>query len=108
MEDTQRNVEQNRRDLAFGLETDARELARVHGGRAVDVPSIAKMPTVTPRGFADEDRVDMPVFELDQGLLDRIGEQEFAQRGAVATRASELESAFRGGEALDFEEQLIF
>lgn len=99
---TQQTLDQNRRNLQFKTENAAREFAQLYGTDNMPSLSIGAAPSITggETGFTRQGS-SRNLYQLDpnvyQGL---IGSQEFERRGAVRNRTSQLESAFRGNQAL--------
>lgn len=100
--DTQRSLEDTRRQFAQSAGNAARSFAQQFGTSELPSISMGAAPTVTP-GSAKFGRTasELPLYQLSGDVYNGlIGEQEFARRGSVKTRASELEGAFRSNEAL--------
>ena len=101
-------IGQTRRKFAETAAGAARTFAQQYGGR--DLPSfqIAGAPTVGA-GELKFDRPQGPsnLYQLSPDLYDNlVGEQEFARRGAVSQRSSQLEEAFRGLQGVQQQRQL--
>ncbi|MCK9370367.1 hypothetical protein M0R04_10705 [Candidatus Dojkabacteria bacterium] len=109
-EDVQNRIDTNRRDLQFQLGSSARQFAQQFGGtEGFQTPSlsIASAPRVTGQGTLEQSG-QTPFVDLSDSVYDDIiGEQEYNRRGAVRSRSSELEGAFRTNQAIDQQRQLI-
>lgn len=105
---TQESIDANRRKLSFDLGTDAREFAQQFG--TSETPGFNLMEA--PRVFGGETGFNQgtqqrALYELSPDVYNGlIGEQEFSRRGAVKTRASGLEEAFRSNQAIDQQRKL--
>lgn len=107
-QDTQKTLEERRRSLEFNTGSDVRNFAQLYGATELPNFEIAKGPNV----LAGESSFSRPggtrsLYNLDPAIYSGlVGSQEFERRGAVKTRASELEEAFRSNEALKQQRQL--
>lgn len=102
-------IAKGRRDLSFKLGDQAAQFAQQFGGRETPTVNIADMPTVASGelGF-NRGGQQRSLYTLDPNIYDSlIGEQQFANRGAVKNRAAELEQAFRSNQALDQQRSLV-
>ncbi len=107
-QETQQQIDTSRRTLQFGAGTAARQFAQQFGKPGA-APTIPEAPRVLPgeNKFASTGR-QLPFYELSPDIYDSlIGEQEFARRGAVKSRASGLEEAFRTQQGINQQRSLI-
>lgn len=105
---TQRTVDDNRRKLEFNVENSARQFAQAYGSKELPSVSIGERPLIGAgeTGFSKQ-AGSRQLYSLDSGIYDSlIGSQEFERRGAVKSRSSELESAFRSNQALQQQRSL--
>lgn len=99
-QETQGTLNQKRRELSFGAETDARKLAEQYGGvlgeRSPLAPSISETPQILP-GQEKFQRTGArrTLYELPSDLTDLISQTEFERRGALQNRIAEQETALR-------------
>ena len=95
--ETQRSVEQNSRQLGFQAGTQGIEFARQFGAQELPQVNIQEAPQVVAGESAfQRGGRSLPFYSISPSIVDGlVGEQEFQRRGAVRTRASELESAQR-------------
>lgn len=106
--DTQADIEANRRQLQFQAGQQARQFAQQFGTSELPTLELGATPQAVPGevNFAQAGRT-LPLYQLDPSVYDGlIGQQEFARRGAVQARASELESAERTKRAISQQRQL--
>lgn len=96
-EETQQSIEQARQKATFEAGTLARTFAQQYGTPQVPTQTLPPTPRVIPgEPIAATEGPESPFFELSPETFEGlIGEKEFARRGAVRTRASELEKARR-------------
>lgn len=105
---TQEDIAGQRRQLGFNVGTTARGFAQRFGANALPGLSL----TEAPQAIAGQEGFQKGIgsrqlYELSPDVYDGLtGEQEFAQRGAVRQRASDLERSFRENEALRQQRQL--
>lgn len=107
--DTQNQIDSGRRALNFGAEGLAQGFAQQYGSR--DLPSLSgsSAPTVQAgqSGFTRPSG-QSSYYQLSPQIYDNlVGTKQFEQTGAVRSRASELESAFRTGQSLQEQRQLL-
>ena len=101
-EGTQREIEAGRRQLSFQAGTGARQFAQQFGGLGT-TPTIGGAPRVLAgqAGF-QQGGGDNALYEISPDVYEGlVGEQEFARRGAVQGRSSQLEEAFRSQQAIN-------
>lgn len=107
--DTQNTIEDTRRKLSFDAANEGRQFAQRYGTTELPNFDIGETPTVR----AGESRFSRSggtrsLYQLSpdiyQGL---IGSEEFNRRGAVSSRASGLEEAFRTGQSINQQRQLV-
>lgn len=108
-EETQRQLEAGRRQLAFSAGTAGREFATRFGAGALGaIPTLGETPRILAgaEGFQRTGR-ELPFYELSpETYQNLVGSEEFERRGAVQRRASELEEAFRREQQLAQQRQL--
>ena len=93
-EETQRGIEAVRRQFGFEAGGEARKFAQRFG--TANVPEFE---------IQEEGR---PLYELSPSTYAGItGEQEFQQRAATLSRASELEKAFRESQSIEQQRKII-
>lgn len=108
-QETNDAIQQAREAFSFNAGNAARGFAQQYGSAELPSLNLGQTPTFNAGqyGFQKTGR-NLPLYELDPSVYDGlIGSQEFARRGAVQSRASELESAYRTQQALDQQRQLI-
>ena len=107
---TQRAIEKGRRELGFATGTAARQFAQQYGGLA-SLPQLSFQGAPQVRtGESGFQRTlgESPYYELSPDLYSNlIGTQEFARRGAIKSRTSQLEQAERMKLGIQQQRQLI-
>lgn len=102
--ETQQAIEQGRRQLQFGAGGAVSKFAREFGGApGFQLPqsTLGGVPRVLPGQPGFEQGGQSALYELSPEVFGGlVGEQEFARRGTIRTRASELEEAQRLGQSL--------
>ena len=108
-EETQRGIEQNRRQLGFQAGTQGLEFARQFGAAEFPQINLQEAPQVVAGQSAFQRGArTLPFYSISPSLVEGlVGEQEFQRRGALRTRASELEQAQRTLEGIQPQRQLI-
>ena len=97
-QETQRTIDQGRRQLQFGAGSTVGNFAQQFGGTpGFQLPgqTLTGSPRVLP-GQASFEKTNQqsPFYELNPDIYSSlVGEQEFSRRGAIKSRASELEQA---------------
>lgn len=100
--ETQRSLDERRAQLAQEAGSAARTFAQRYGLGGVVPPQVRSLPQVSPgeSTFALSEQRS-PFYEISPNVYEGlVGSDEFARRGAVRTRASELEEAFRRNAAV--------
>ena len=114
-QDTQNQIDTRRRSLSFEAGNQARQFAKEYGGS--NLPELANSfngLSRSPQVLAGERNFDTsanqkPFYQLSPDVYDSlVGSQEYAQRGNIANRASQLESADRQKLANEQLRQLTF
>lgn len=102
--DVNQQVSEGRRALGARETELARAFGQAYGGQAlkdVGAPTISGTPRFGG-GAVNRAGGNQNLYQLSPDIYDQlVGSQEFARRGAVQSRASELESAFRQGRSID-------
>lgn len=108
---TQRQLDQQRRQLGFSAGTAGIEFARRFGTQAGFPSPTLPRPARVLGGSSSFIREggEVPFYEISPSLLEGItGTEQFAQRAATKSREAELEGLFRQEEALKQQRQLTF
>jgi len=108
--DVQQQIDVGRRGLRFDVGQAAKTFTQQFGSGNLPGASLRNAPRVLA-GFGQfqGDQSTSPFFNLSDDVYQNIiGTQEFSRRGAVKTRASQLEDAFRTQEAINQQRQLTF
>ena len=95
--DTQRQIEEGRRQAQYAGGTGAREFAQLWGSGLPEAPSITTAPTVSPgeRTFQWGSGTQ-PFYQLSPDVYEGlIGERQWEQTAEEKRRVSELEGAWR-------------
>ena len=101
-QETQTNIDENRKALANQAGGAARSFAQLYGGSELPDFQVGQAPRVFggEQGFS-QTGTNRSLYQLDPSIYQSlVGSEEFNRRGAVKSRASELEEAFRSNEAL--------
>ena len=94
-QDTQRQIDINRRNLSFGAGNLAGAFAREWGTPGV-APTISSAPRVLAGSPGFQYSGNQSLYELSPGVYDGlVGSKQFEQTAAKRTLSAELESAFR-------------
>lgn len=107
--DTQDTIDQGRRDLQFRATQAAQGFAQQFGTGELPSLNLGEAPKVAAGqyGFSTANR-QLPLYQLSPEVYNNlVGSQEFARRGAVSARASELEAAERTKQSIAQQRQLI-
>lgn len=99
--DTQRQIDDARRQLSKAAGRSAATFAQQYGGSAVPKRTLAGSPEVGA-GELNFSRGGQksPYYQLSDDVYSGlVGEQEFARRGSVQSRTAQLEEAFRQQQA---------
>lgn len=106
-EGTQEEIEARRRELSFGTQGLAQSYAQLYG-KPGDLPQIGNAPRVLQgQGSFQQQGGSSPLYSLSPETYDSlVGSQEFERRGAVQSRASGLEEAFRTQQAINQQRSL--
>lgn len=106
--DTQTQLDAQRRKLAFNVGDVTRNFAQQYGGQEVPQFDIQNAPEVAGGTFA-RPVGSRSLYTLDPAIYSGlVGSKQYEQRGAIRSRASQLEDVFRTGKALKQQRQLIF
>ena len=112
-DDVQRTIFEGRNELTSRSNELARAFGQTYGGsglRNIQAEGLGLDISNAPRvgdGNLVKQSTRGPLYQLSPDIYDQlIGSSEFQQRASVRSRASELESAFRGQQALAQERQL--
>lgn len=98
----QNQINAGRRTLDFNTGNQARTFAQTYGTSNMPTLDISGAPSITG-GETNFNRQgpSRSLYTLDPAIYDGLtGSQEFERRGQVSSRASQLEEAFRGNQAL--------
>lgn len=96
-EDTQRAVEENRRNVSFEAANQAAQFAQSWGTQNLATPTIGMTPLVRPgeKMFKKPEGVSN-LYTLNPDVYSNLkGQQQYEQEVAKRSRVAELESAFR-------------
>lgn len=107
--DTQSQIDENRRRLGFSFGEQAGKVAQQFGGAAIPTSSSLSAAPRVLAGVGGFDRPGgtSPFYQLSPDVYSGlVGEQQFAERGAIQNRASQLEEAFRLKESINQTRQL--
>lgn len=97
-----------RRQLAFNTGTAMGNFAQKYGTGELPQFNFGEAPQASAgEGSFSQSTRQLPLYSLSPETYDGlIGSQEYARRGAVSSRSSQLESAFRGNQAINQQRQL--
>ena len=101
--DVQRQVEQGRRQLGFQAGGQALQFASRFGIGALPSLNIGEAPrALAGQGTFERGARELPFYQLSPETFEALqtGTEEFARRGAIQTRALELEEAERARQSL--------
>ena len=95
--ETQKTMEDQRRQLAFQAGNQARQFAQEWGGTNMPSFNIGAMPTVRSGEMAfGKTGTQMPLYELSSDIYSKLtGSRQWEQQAAEKTRQAELEEAFK-------------
>ena len=108
-EGAQSDISAGRRDLSYNLGSAVGKFAQQFGTPGFQAPSVSAAPTFTSgeRSFGTSSSTS-PLYQLSPDVYNSlVGEQQFAERGAIQNRASQLEEAFRTNQAIDQTRKLV-
>ena len=99
---TQSSIDERRRSLEFGAGNAARGFAQQYGTSELPSLNIGAAPQFAAGEYgAVSQGANRSLYTLSpETYSGLIGEQEFARRGAVRSRASELEQSYRLGNSI--------
>ena len=107
--DTQNAIDDARNQFSYNAGNAARTFAQQFGSAELPQFNIGQAPRALPgTGSFASGSGSLPLYQLSPDTYSGlVGEQEFARRGQVQSRASQLEEAFRGTQANAQQRQLI-
>lgn len=99
--DTQNSINANRRTLDFNTGSAVRSFAQKYGTSEVPQLNIGGSPAVSAGEPKFGTGSSSSLYQLSPDVYNGlVGSEEYARRGAVSSRASQLEGAFRSNQAV--------